>query len=194
MPPAPRVAKPYSTRGNVCQIAMMVVGTDYSTTVAPLYARRYAPDASPSRGRCPNCTGTSATKHGRGYAQLENHVGQQSASAQFLLSKVLRTTKIRFGNVTPRIVNDSNSRGRVLFRGKVSYQTRMVSYLRVTSPAIPTTDANAPPCHFMACQCTYWRQCSAYAGLVEGVEFVCTRDGLVHVGFHGGREGLGCAV
>ena len=48
--------------------------------------------------------------------------------------------------------------------------------------------------HTMACQCTYWRQGSAYAGLVEGVEFFCTGDGLVHVGFHGGREGQWTAL
>jgi len=46
---------------------------DYSSIV--LYARRYVPDASPSRGRCPNCTGTSATKG----IIIGNRVGQQGA-------------------------------------------------------------------------------------------------------------------
>jgi len=39
-------------------------------------------------------------------------------------------TKMRFGNVTPRIVSGSNNGGRVLFREKVSCQ-RGWSFLRV---------------------------------------------------------------
>lgn len=44
----------------------------------------------------------------------------------------------------------------------------------------------------MAWQCTYWGQCSANAGLVEGIKFVCPDDGPVNVGFHGdgGRDSV----
>lgn len=59
---------------------------------------------------------------------IGNQVGQQGAWRSFLRG---RTTKIRLGNVNPRIVNDSNSGGKVLFRGNVSCQQRWVIYLIV---------------------------------------------------------------
>ena len=59
----------------------------------------------------------------------------------------------------------------------------------------------------MACEGTYWRQCSANTRLIEGVKFFCPGDRPVNVGFHGdgGRDGVnvngpmdnqywGCAV
>jgi len=100
------------------------------------------------------------------------------------------------GNVTPRIVNDSNSGGKVLFRGKVSCQGKdgHLSESQVTRPHDPRTGANAlrVSLESMARQCTYWRQCSANPGFVENIKFVCPGDGPVNVGFHGdgGRDSV----
>ena len=63
---------------------------DYSSIV--LYARRYVPDASPSRGRCPNCTGTSATKG----IIIGNRVGQQGARRSGQVSDVVVDARRRF--------------------------------------------------------------------------------------------------
>lgn len=81
--------------------------------------------------------------------------------------------------MTRTAVGKFGSVGRSPTKGKIYlYPTMTRPHDQVrTPPASPQTI------------CTYWREFGAYAGLIEGVEFFCTGDGLVDVEFHGGREG-----
>ena len=78
-----------------------------------VHARLCVRGASPSRDRCPSCSGLSEPEI----------VGIHQCVQSKYLAKwaTLLTTKIRFANVTPRIVNGVNSGGRSLLRGKVSW-------------------------------------------------------------------------